>query len=729
MPPPLTRELVLIGGGHTHALVLRRWGMRPLPGARLTVINPGPTAPYTGMLPGFVAGHYARDDLMIDLVRLARFAGARLILGAVSGIDRAARRVHLADREIAYDLASINIGITSDLPALPGFAAHGVGAKPLGSYAQAWTAFLDRVRAGTLPAEIAVIGGGVGGVELGLAMAHALQQAGVQQAGVQRAGVTAQITVLDRSKALPGMGTAARNAILTQMRQLGVTLIEQAEVREVTAEAVLYDGGAVPSRFTIGAVGARPQGWLATTGLDLKDGFISVDTALRSSDPLIYAAGDCAALPDSRPKAGVFAVREAPILYHNLRADLTGTQRKMFRPQTDYLKLISLGRKSAVADKWGLRLAGPWLWHWKDRIDQTFMEKFRTLPAMPAPQRPKLAALDVRRNLGTAPMCGGCGAKVGGPALARVLSALPSANRPDITHLPGDDAAVLQIGGAEVVLSTDHLRAFTQDPYVMARITALHAMGDIWAMGAMPQAALAQIILPPLSPALQEYWLGEIMQAATEVFTGAGAQIAGGHTTLGAELTLGFSVTGLLDRPAITLAGAQIGDALILTKPIGSGTILAGEMAMQARGDWVAEALAMMCHSQGRAAEILAGAHAMTDVTGFGLAGHLMGICRASGVAAELSLADIPIMAGAEDLAAQGIRSSLYPANQEIAAQMQLGQSAREALLFDPQTAGGLLAAVDRTEAASLTKRLTSAGYHAAIIGQICEGAPFVTVR
>jgi selenide,water dikinase len=198
---------------------------------------------------------------------------------------------------------------------------------------------------------------------------------------------------------------------------------------------------------------------------------------------------------------------------------------------------------------------------------------------------------------------------------------------------------------------------------------------------------------------------------------------------LGAELTLGFSVTGLLEKPAITLAGARPGDALILTKPIGSGTILAGEMATRARGEWVAEALQQMSVSQGDAARILATAQAMTDVTGFGLAGHLMGLCRASGVCAELSLADIPVMAGAEALATQGIRSSLFPANKEVAAQMQVGQSARASLLFDPQTAGGLLAAVAPDTASALVNDLKSAGYPAAIIGKISAGAPFITVR
>ena len=171
---PLTRDLVLIGGGHTHALVLRRWGMKPLAGARLTLVNPRPTAPYTGMLPGHVAGHYPREALEIDLVRLARHAGARLILGRAEAIDRGARRIAVPGRPgVAYDLASLDIGVTSSMPDLPGFAEHAVAAKPLDRLAEAWARFVadppERPR-------IAVIGAGVAGVELALAMAWRLRR-------------------------------------------------------------------------------------------------------------------------------------------------------------------------------------------------------------------------------------------------------------------------------------------------------------------------------------------------------------------------------------------------------------------------------------------------------------------------------------------------------------------------------------------------------------------------
>ncbi|MEO1153642.1 MAG: FAD-dependent oxidoreductase, partial [Pseudomonadota bacterium] len=260
-PLPLTRDLVLIGGGHAHALVLRRWGMRPLPGARLTLINPGPTAPYTGMLPGFIAGHYARDELEIDLVRLARFAGARLILGEAEGIDRKNQRIQVSGRgDIGYDVASIDIGITSDMPDLPGFLDHGIPAKPLGILAHRWAAFRDN----TGPAEIVVIGGGVGGVELALAMQFAMAHR----------DRPVQVTIIDSGTALPGLGPRARKALLFQLAFKGITLMEHTAVRSVEADAVtLATGQRIPSHFTVGAAGARPYRWLATTGLDLTDGY------------------------------------------------------------------------------------------------------------------------------------------------------------------------------------------------------------------------------------------------------------------------------------------------------------------------------------------------------------------------------------------------------------------------------------------------------------------------
>jgi selenide, water dikinase len=729
-PLPLTRDLVLIGGGHAHALVLRKWAMAPLAGVRLTVINPDPVAPYTGMLPGHIAGHYDRAALMIDLVRLARFANARVVLGRATAIDRSARLVHVTGRApLRYDVASVDIGISSDLPHLPGFQAHAIAAKPLGPYAAQWEAFLARVATGAAAPQVTIIGAGVGGVELALASAYRLKQA----------CVTPKVTLLEQDPTpLPGIGAGARAALLAHLSLQGVTLLTNARAARITPEAVeLSDGRHVASGFTLGVAGARPQGWLADTGLALAEGFIEVGPTLQTlTDPSIFAVGDCAHLGFApRPKAGVFAVREAPILFHNLRAALSGGgAMRHFRPQRDYLKLISTGGKGAVADKFGLRLDGAWLWRWKDRIDQAFMDKFAAFPAMRPPALPAQMAEGLRAELTAGkPLCGGCGAKVGAADLSAALTTLPEPVRPDVLSGPGDDAAILRRGAGFQVMTTDHIRAFTEDPWLLAQITAIHALGDIWAMGARPQVALAQVTLPRLAPRLQADTLREIMEAAAGIFTQAGADVVGGHTAIGAELTVGFTVTGLADH-IVTKGGARAGDLLILTKPLGTGTILAAEMAHAhvpglMLGEAVAGAFASMTRPLAQASAILSPvATAMTDVTGFGLAGHLLEILDASGCAARIDAAAIPLLPGAEALAAAGHASSLAPANRAVMARMFLTETPRTALLFDPQTAGGLLASVPADQAGPTLARLRDAGEPAAIIGTITEGAPFLIV-
>ncbi|SHF26285.1 selenophosphate synthase [Ruegeria intermedia] len=714
-PLPLTRDLVLIGGGHTHALVLRKWGMNPLPGVRVTVINPGPTPPYSGMLPGFVAGHYAREDLDIDLVRLARFAGARLILGPATGLDPERRVVQVPGHpEIGFDVASVNVGITSDMPDLPGFADHAVPAKPLGPFAARWAAYLQ----GSGPASVAVIGGGVAGVELVMAMAHALRVRNRK----------AQVTLIDRDRALSAVGSKAAATLRRTMHGLGIDCIEQTGILRVGPDHVeLADGRHIAADFVTGAAGARPYDWIAQTGLALHEGFIRVSSHLQSSDPSVFAAGDCAHLSeDPRPKAGVFAVREAPVLFDNLRAALGAGRMRRYRPQKDYLKLISLGEKSALAERLGTSFSGPLMWRWKDRIDRKFMDRFRDLPRMAAPPLPRHHAAGLREALGDKPMCGGCGAKVGRGALRAALSALPGSDRPDITPLPGDDAALLTVGTARMVMTTDHLRAFVADPVLMTRIAAVHALGDIWAMGAAPNAATATLILPRMSAQLQNRTMAEIMETATRAMRQAGAEIVGGHSSMGDEMTIGFTVTGLCDTAPITLSGGRPGDALLLTKPLGSGVLMAAEMSGDARGDWVQAAYDLMTQPQGEAARILSAAHAMTDVTGFGLAGHLAGLCEASGCGAILDLNAMPVMDGALELSHDGIRSTLFADNRAIVPELPEGGKAD--LLFDPQTAGGLLAAVQPDAAMALRDRLRAAGYPAEIVGELVE-APGLKLR
>lgn len=692
--PTLTRDLVLIGGGHAHALVLRMWGMRPLAGVRLTLIDPSPVAPYTGMLPGLVAGHYQREMLDIDLVRLARFAGARLILGAVTGIDSEARAIHVEGRgDVSYDVVSINVGIHSAMPEIEGFADHAHAAKPLGPFAKAWEVFCSK------GGPSAVIGGGVAGCELAMAMAHA---------------TGGPVTVIETAEDI------GQPRLHDALQKAGITVITNATATQVTAnKVVLADGREVVSQFTTGAAGGRGHQWVQHTGLSLTDGFIRVGPDLRAiGHEDVFAVGDCAYLTHApRPKAGVFAVRAAPVLYHNLRAVLMGAPLRKFRPQRRYLKLVSLGDKSALAERGGMVVQGTWLWRWKNWIDRRFMNRLNKLPRM----EPPAAGPKALGDSGSEPLCGGCGSKVGPDALAAALPA--TSLRSDVVMGAGDDAAVLQVGDVQQVLTTDHLRAFTLDYGLMGRIAALHALGDILAMGAQAQSAMVQLTLPRMSEPLQSRTLAEIMEAATEVFHDAGADIIGGHTTMGAELTIGFSLTGLLKRPAITTSGARPSDVIVLTRGIGSGVLLAAEMQGHADGRDISVLWDVLAQPQFQAGELLREAHAMTDVTGFGLAGHLAAICQASGVGATLDLNTVPVLPGAEELAGQGLRSTIWEANKRHApvegASGPLGD-----LLYDPQTAGGFLAALSEGDA----KRITEALPEARIIGRFTDRAGWIGV-
>jgi selenide, water dikinase len=717
---PFTRDLVLVGGGHSHALVLRKWAMNPQPGVRLTVINPAPIAAYTGMLPGLVAGHYAREDVLIDLVRLCRFAGARLVIGAATGIDRDNRQIRVQGRAaVSYDVASLDVGIHAGPADLAGLE-HATPARPLDRFAAGWDAFL----AWAMPApRVAIIGGGVAGVELALCAAHRLRDA------------APAITVIDAGVALAAQSPRAGAHLRRAMTAAGITLREKVSVAQITEGSVhLADGTSITADFIITVAGAAPQRWLASTGLVLHDGFVSVAPTLQTSDPAIFAAGDCAHLAHApRPKAGVFAVRAAPVLHDNLRAALSGGPLRAFHPQGDYMKLISLGPQNALFDRNGIAFAHPALWRIKDRIDRAFMEKLSDFPPMPQPVVPSGAALGLAQIMGAKPLCGGCGAKVGADALRAALSQVPGPRNPDVLSGPGDDAAILQTPSGVQVMTTDHLRAFTADAWLMARIAAVHALGDIWAMGASPQVALAQVTLPRLSPVLQTATLAEIMAGAASILGPAGADIVGGHTSVGAELTIGFTVTGTAAR-AITKGGAQPGDALILTKAIGSGVIMAADMVLArvpgiVLGEVVIHALARMQHPLAAAAAILAPhAHAMTDVTGFGLAGHLHEMAAASGLGASLRLDDVPLLPGALALSVAGFASSLAPANREAAVGVLIApDTARAALLFDPQTAGGLLAAVPQDQAQALLMQLRAMGEDAAIIGTMTQGPVRIT--
>jgi selenide,water dikinase len=280
-----------------------------------------------------------------------------------------------------------------------------------------------------------------------------------------------------------------------------------------------------------------------------------------------------------------------------------------------------------------------------------------------------------------------------------------------------------------VVQTVDFFRAFIDDPYVFGKVAANHALGDIFAMGAEPQTATAVVTVPPGLERKVEDLLTQMMGGAIEVLNAAGCALVGGHTGEGAELALGFAINGLIDEKMDSVmrkGGMQPSDVLLLTKPIGTGTLFAAHARYAAKGRWIDAALQSMVLSNQSGAAILRthGATACTDLTGFGLLGHLVEMTRPSGVDAELQLSTLPLLDGAVDCVQAGIVSSLQPANVRLRRALRNADEfindPRYPLLFDPQTAGGLLASVPAAQAAACVQALKAAGYvHTAIIGRI----------
>jgi selenide,water dikinase len=687
-PRPIETDIVLLGAGHAHLEVLRRFAMRPEPGVRITLIGREPETPYTGMLPGLIRSEYTHQQAHIDLAPLAALANARLVLAEATSFDPEARTIAIPGRpDIPFDLLSVDVG---GVPVAPPGA--GIAVKPIGG-------FLDRLHRleAELPpgARIAVVGGGPGGVELALALS------------VRFAGQLRLVLVSATADPIATAPATARRAARQALVEAGVELVCGVTATALAGDRLLLsDGSYIEVATALWATGVEGPAMLAASGIACdRAGCIRITHELRSvSHNHIFAAGDCASLDgEPRPKAGVWAVRAGAPLAENLRRAATGKPLRTWRPQRGALVMLGLGNGRAVAWRNGIALQGHKVAWLKDRIDRRWMRMYTEMRMEPDPDAPM--------------RCGGCGAKVGAEVLTAALATLPRVETPDLLTTR-DDAAVLKPPlGKLLVQSVDHFRSFFDDPFVFGQIAAAHALSDLYAMGAEPWTALAIASVPYASGHKMRSELASMLQGATKILREAGCALVGGHSGEASEPALGFSVTGLVDSGKILRkSGLQPGDQLILTKPLGTGIVLAGHMRGNARAQWLIAAIESMRTTNAAAAQIGMAyrPRAGTDITGFGLAGHLQEMLEASSVAAVLRREAIPALPGARALAAHGIESTLAPDNRRV-----LGDEPDTALLADPQTSGGLLLGLPPSRAATCLQALCEGGINAAIVGEV----------
>ena len=727
-----TTQLVLAGGGHSHALLLRRWAMRPKqrPKGLITLVNRSSTTLYSGMVPGLIAGFYSSDEVAIDLRHLAAEAGVAFVQAEIQSLDLTGQTLQLKGRlplpftQLSLDVGAISRPVAADRSPTAGSL---VPIKPL----EPALALLESQN-GNSPDPFHVVGSGLAGVEVALALRQRWPERPIH--------LLARIDRLDRRLAIA-------------LRESGVRIDYVPADTAATTPLTTISAGLICS-------GSRAPDWLAASGLPCCQGSgrVLTNNQLQVIEhPNIFASGDCGLIDtDRRPPSGVWAVRAAIPLARNLEAACQNQPLRPWTPQRKALQLlggVQGGRLTAWA-LWGSLMLGPHplLWRWKQRIDRRFMQRFQASAMSKAE-----ASAD-----GDPMLCRGCAAKL--PA-ATLEAALTSAGVGGLATAPEDAALVptKETGPrAPLLQSVDGFPALISDPWLNGRITALHACSDLWACGASVQSAQAVVTLPLTSPRIQQDLLAQTIAGIRSALDPQQAELIGGHTledrnpapnpsSLGLQLVL--SVQGSPRCNFWPKRGLQAGDQLLLSRPLGTGVLFAAAMAGAAAPEHLDTALTQMQTSQHNLVAQLAALeqqhpgqlHAATDITGFGLLGHLGEMLGDTAkdrerLQVQLDANRIPALPGALALLAAGYASSLAPANRrawslldppESASQpapidLHLGKQTADnkqhrallELLIDPQTCGPLLISVTPCFAAAL---LSQPGHGWHTIGRVSQ--------
>jgi selenide,water dikinase len=537
------------------------------------------------------------------------------------------------------------------------------------------------------PVRVVVVGGGAGGVELSLAMHRRLR---AELAKIGKSPDLAHVALVTQGAAiLENHNLRVQELMVEEFRTKNIALhVNSCVVSSTTDDSgckylVTKAGDKIPFDECVWCTSANGQQWIRATGLEVtEDGFICVhDTLQTTRHPDVFACGDCCHMVNTpRPKSGVFAVRQGPFINNNIRHRLLNEPLEPYIPQSQWLGLIGTGDGRCVASRGPIALKGEYLWQLKDSIDRGWMRGYQELPSMTmaAPAVPDVAQASgehALRMLSQAAMrCGGCGSKVGSSILTRALANVRQLNHHRDEIVAGldspDDVALIQPPGPGYLLvqTVDFFKNFLSDPFLFGKIAANHALSDCHAKNAAALSAMAIVVLPYGFEEKMEATLTQILAGACQVLAQVGCALVGGHTSEGEELALGFAITGTVAVGSVLRkGGVQGGYSIILTKSLGTGTLMAADMRVKARGVWVDSAIQSMLQSNSGAAAILHdhGCAACTDVTGFGLIGHLLEMLQASSpkktdqsssaYGAKLLLDHIPVLPGAVECVQQVI--------------------------------------------------------------------------
>jgi len=700
----LSDHLVLAGGGHAHALVLLRWAMNPKlkPAGMITLVNQASTTIYSGMFPGVVAGKYKIDEILIDLRNLASKSGISFVIAEIEGINLKTKKLLLAGRpEIEYSSLSLNIGTKTNLTSKSLIRSHKNLAVPIKPFSESLQFIIDQdIYKDDLSAHpFVIIGAGFAGIEIAFSLRNRWPKRPIQL------------------KVKPD-------------KKLTKNLLET--IKDFNIEIIKEDPSVLYPKLI--CTGNKPFEWIKNSGFPIdEDGRILTKKTLQVFNyPELFAVGDCGVIKDHpRPSSGVWAVRSAIPLAKNLECISKGLKVKEWKPQKKAIQLLdinSMKKESKAFISWGELMIGPFnfLSIFKELIDKKFISKFYLIKDIDSEM---LAAKEMIK-------CRGCAAKL---AFTPLSSAL---NKLDLIESSTDDSIDIGIlnSSKTLIQSVDGFPALINDPWLNGRLLAFHSCSDIWACGGSVISAQSVVNLPSLPNDLQQELLVQVLEGINSALTIQGAKLIGGHTlesrklseepfSLGIECSL--TVNGIIDgeKHFWSKGGMKKGDQVLISRSLGTGIIFSAFMNGKVNPCVIDSVLKEMNKSQHYMINYINQlinisphsriVNACTDITGFGLLGHLSEMLESTNndqfkmnlepLKIILDLDHIPVYDGVKELLEQGFESTLAPSNRIFLKNIEGDKNLRFELisnhdisnrsfynmmlkiLVDPQTCGPLV--------------------------------------
>ena len=696
---PITNDLVLIGGGHSHLSVLMKLSKRPINGNRITLITNEIDTPYSGMIPGYIEGIYSWRDSHIDLYRLCLKLNVRFIHAEVERVSAHEKEIYFKDRpKIKFDVLSINTGIQSNNREIKGAAKYCLPVKPISKLANN---FLNKI---TNFKSIAFIGGGAGSVELALAIKKRFLN--INQ--------DIKITIITGKRGL--LSTFPQKTKLTSLKTLEkfkIDIIEYKRVLEVKPkQIILSDKSMLKIDKAILSTNSMTPKWLAKSDILLtKDNYILVNKSFQTNYKYVFASGDVIDFNNQNlKKAGVFAVRSGKPLAINIKQFILGKKLVEYKFNKNYLALIGTSKRSAIATKYNLTFNSRFFFYLKKYIDQNFIKKFSdfkirkkfTLEAL----KTDVLNIFVKHkekitDKNDIMQCKGCAAKV-------PLNALKQALPKDIVSTSED--AVSVPGQPELYQTVDMISSIITDPFLLGKIAANHSISDMVSVNSKITSAMMILQLPLSKTEINSRDLEQVLLGANEIFKTIDCPLIGGHTMIGKDKDpiIGFSILGQKQKKIKIMKNRRkikTKDLLILTEKIGSGLIFAGINNYLIDSHFQTDVIKQMIKGNLNFGKISNHLNilSMTDITGFGLANHLLNLIKRDNSKTGLTIYPnkIPLFEGVNECLNKDIKSSLFKSNYDIAQKdiiYKRDKSKLDNILYDPQTVGGIAFIIPQEE-------------------------------